>query len=341
VSRPLRGHPRVRSGTSRGVARRSRHLRRGRDTSRVEAACSTSAWIKRPDTRRAARPPTPRERLRRRSAHPTSSCRNSSPLELPARSSRHPTTLPQPTRFPQIASTAPLTSPFRFRPPPRRCQLPLTRCRRPASGPPASRRAWPDRSTWQVEEGGSGAQYLSGRQLFPDAFYEFNRSGVFRADVTADQLSLEGPVTRLRNVGVLLLPASKRDRPQVTALQSSWVVAFRTDERGNLTVRTPIPALRLVQDGLSLLGSVHFGRESPLTEACLKESPAWHCSTSVTALLDESISSGHHLTLRRSSTTSIHAPGSMRSRFAFRARTMSSPTARGSRSRGATTSRGP
>jgi peptidoglycan hydrolase-like protein with peptidoglycan-binding domain len=84
-------------------------------------------------------------------------------------------------------------------------------------------------------------KWLSARQTFPDAFFDFNRTGKMVWPVSADLLSLSGSPGRLRNVGLLLLPAPSRI--QFGRLQASYQVDFRVEADGTLNILSEIPAI--------------------------------------------------------------------------------------------------
>ena len=56
----------------------------------------------------------------------------------------------------------------------------------------------------------AATRWLSGRTTFPDALYEFNRSGRMAWNVTRDLLTLTDTLGAVRNVAVLLLPTPGR-----------------------------------------------------------------------------------------------------------------------------------
>ena len=87
-------------------------------------------------------------------------------------------------------------------------------------------------------------KWISARQTFPDAYYEFNRTGKMNWNVTADQLTLTGSAGRLRNLGVLLLPAPRRI--QFGRLQATNQIDFRIQADGTLDVLSEIPEITFV-----------------------------------------------------------------------------------------------
>ncbi len=71
--------------------------------------------------------------------------------------------------------------------------------------------------------------WFSAHQTFPDAFFQFNRSGRMDWQVSPDFLSLQDSLGALRNVAVLLLPAAKR--PELGRLICSYAVDFEVDQQ--------------------------------------------------------------------------------------------------------------
>jgi PKD repeat protein len=82
-------------------------------------------------------------------------------------------------------------------------------------------------------------QYLSARNTFPDAFYEFNRTGRLTLDVAADLLTLTGTPGRLRNAGLLLLPSPRQ--PHFGRCHAWHRVDVRIGTDGKLQVLSEIP----------------------------------------------------------------------------------------------------
>jgi len=98
-------------------------------------------------------------------------------------------------------------------------------------------------------------QLLSARQRFADAFYEFNHSGRMTWEVSASMLSLDVPVRNLRNLGILLLPAS---RPvQFRSLMSAYTVELDVAADGQFEVLTPIPEIAFAINQLALTAAVN------------------------------------------------------------------------------------
>jgi hypothetical protein len=91
-------------------------------------------------------------------------------------------------------------------------------------------------------------RWVSARQSFADAFYEFNQSGRMEWQVTGELLTLTESIGRLRNLAMILLPAPAP--VQFGRLMCGYPVDVRVTE--NAEVRTDIPR-------------VTFGLEAPLT----------------------------------------------------------------------------
>ena len=84
-------------------------------------------------------------------------------------------------------------------------------------------------------------RFLSGRDTFPDALYEFNRSGRMVWNLTRDLLALTDTLGKVRNAAVLLLPTLGRTN-YFGRLMSQYQVQVRIDEAtGDLEVLSEIP----------------------------------------------------------------------------------------------------
>jgi Tc toxin complex TcA C-terminal TcB-binding domain/PKD domain len=80
--------------------------------------------------------------------------------------------------------------------------------------------------------------FLSARQNFPDAFYDFNRTGRMVWKVSREMLTLADDLGRLRNIGFSLRPAASGIH--FSRLMSRVSINFSVQESG-LEVHTPIP----------------------------------------------------------------------------------------------------
>jgi hypothetical protein len=91
--------------------------------------------------------------------------------------------------------------------------------------------------------------FLSARQVFPDAFYDFSRTGRMVWKVPREMLSLTGDLGRLRNIGFSLRPGA----PNVhfSRLMTRLRMHFRINESGGVasgvTVLTAIPETAVTQ----------------------------------------------------------------------------------------------
>jgi peptidoglycan hydrolase-like protein with peptidoglycan-binding domain len=97
-------------------------------------------------------------------------------------------------------------------------------------------------------------QWLSARQRFADAFYEFNHTGRMTWEVTGDMLSLDAPLRNLRNLGIILLPASRQ--VQFSRLMSSYTVELAVEQGGQFQVLTPIPEVTFSVNQLDVTATV-------------------------------------------------------------------------------------
>jgi hypothetical protein len=83
---------------------------------------------------------------------------------------------------------------------------------------------------------------LSARTTFPDALYEFNRSGRMVWNVTRDLLTLTDTLGAVRNVSVFLLPAPSRGS-YFGRVISRCEVQLRITKTGDLKILSEIPAV--------------------------------------------------------------------------------------------------
>jgi hypothetical protein len=72
--------------------------------------------------------------------------------------------------------------------------------------------------------------YISAREVFPDNFFDFSRTGKMVWPVTPDLLTLSGTPGKVRNVGVLVVPAQSRQ--QYRRYVSTGLVEFTVDADG-------------------------------------------------------------------------------------------------------------
>ena len=105
--------------------------------------------------------------------------------------------------------------------------------------------------------------WFSGHQQFPDAFFEFNRSGRMDWQITPDFMALRGSVGALRNVAVLGLPSQKR--VELGRLMCGYPVEFEVDATGNVQFLREFPAFSLSTNGLVLDATLNTPAGSTVT----------------------------------------------------------------------------
>jgi len=91
-------------------------------------------------------------------------------------------------------------------------------------------------------------RWLSGRTTFPDALYEFNRSGLMVWDVTRDLLTLTDVLGAVRNVAMLLLPTPGRTN-RFGRVMSRCQLQLRIAADGGLKVLSEIPEVTFEPGG--------------------------------------------------------------------------------------------
>lgn len=108
---------------------------------------------------------------------------------------------------------------------------------------------------------------LSGRQYFPDGYYQFQNSGAMTWSVNERFIPTGFQAGRLRNIGLTLLPSG--NRPQFGRLISSQRVRIKYDTRtGGVTVLTLLPKFNFEAARLTLHAAVVFNQ--PVTQVL------WH-----------------------------------------------------------------
>jgi hypothetical protein len=98
--------------------------------------------------------------------------------------------------------------------------------------------------------------WFSAHRSFPDAFFQFNRSGRMDWDITRGLLSLNGVPDAVRNVSLLLQPAA--GRAALGRLLCSYPVEFDVASSGQVTVVTALPRVTLMTDGLIFRAQTDF-----------------------------------------------------------------------------------
>jgi peptidoglycan hydrolase-like protein with peptidoglycan-binding domain len=101
--------------------------------------------------------------------------------------------------------------------------------------------------------------WFSAHQTFPDAFFQFNRSGRIDWQVSPDFLRLQGSLGALRNVAVLLPPATKR--PELGRLICSYAIEFEAASTGEIRMLAKLPNMQLSISQLTL--NAQIGTPSP------------------------------------------------------------------------------
>ena len=91
--------------------------------------------------------------------------------------------------------------------------------------------------------------FLSAQQIFPDAFYDFSRTGRMVWKVPREMLALNGDLGRLRNIGMSLRPGAPD--AHFSRLMTRLRMNFRINESGGVasgaTVLTAIPETSVTQ----------------------------------------------------------------------------------------------
>lgn len=116
--------------------------------------------------------------------------------------------------------------------------------------------------------------WLSAHRSFPDAHYQFNRTGRMEWNVTPDVLALQGSLDRLQNVAVVCVPSQRR--PELGRMMCSYPVEFVVDSTGATTILRNLPnGLSFTANSLTLNATIptgasvsfDFGDGSGLTES--------------------------------------------------------------------------
>lgn len=92
--------------------------------------------------------------------------------------------------------------------------------------------------------------WFSAHQQFPDAFYEFNRTGRMDWDVDENLLALRGTPGELRNVAVVCAPSQRR--VELGRLICSYPVEFTIDASGVVEVLRAFPLFSFTANELDL-----------------------------------------------------------------------------------------
>jgi hypothetical protein len=94
----------------------------------------------------------------------------------------------------------------------------------------------------------AATQFLSGRTIFPDALYEFNRSGRMTWNVNRNLLTLTDTLGAVRNVAVLLPPTPGREN-FYGRITSHYEVRVRITSTGDMQVLSEVPQVTFIPGG--------------------------------------------------------------------------------------------
>ena len=108
-------------------------------------------------------------------------------------------------------------------------------------------------------------RWLSARNVFPDAFYEFHRSGKQVWKVTRKQLTLTDALGAVRNVAFVLVPAP--GGASFGRLMSQYEVQVEITNTGEPVIRSEIPQVTFSSGGSPLAVQVQAGLSSGMTGA--------------------------------------------------------------------------
>lgn len=92
--------------------------------------------------------------------------------------------------------------------------------------------------------------WFSAHESFPDAYYEFNRTGEMQWQVTSDLIELQGQADELQNVAVVCVPSQKR--PELGRLMCTYPVELEVDSGGQVTMLRELPLFSFTTNGLDL-----------------------------------------------------------------------------------------
>lgn len=95
-----------------------------------------------------------------------------------------------------------------------------------------------------------GTLWLSAHQVFPDAYYQFHRTGRMEWETSADLLSFQGPAGELTNLAVLVAPSQKR--AELGRLLCGYTIDLELDTAGQVRLLRALPELSLSTSGLTL-----------------------------------------------------------------------------------------
>jgi hypothetical protein len=105
--------------------------------------------------------------------------------------------------------------------------------------------------------------WFSAHQSFPDAYYQFNRTGRLDWQITPDFLALQGSLGELQNMGLLCAPSQKR--PELGRMTCSFPLEFEVDSTGGIKLLRELPQFSFSADGLALNASFSTPPGSTMT----------------------------------------------------------------------------
>src|SRR3569623_1917 len=92
--------------------------------------------------------------------------------------------------------------------------------------------------------------WLSGQAVFPDAYYELQRSGMMEWEIRPETLALQGDVAEVVNLAVVAVPA--QNRVEQGRLACAYYVEQDIAAAGQILVRREQPRFALATNGLTL-----------------------------------------------------------------------------------------
>jgi len=92
--------------------------------------------------------------------------------------------------------------------------------------------------------------WLSAHQSFPDAYYQFNRTGRMDWTIREDILALQGTIGELHNAAVLCVPS--QNRAELGRMICSYPIEFEVDQAGGIRTLRELPRISFSANGLVL-----------------------------------------------------------------------------------------
>ncbi len=109
----------------------------------------------------------------------------------------------------------------------------------------------------------AATNWLSAHQSFPDAFYEFSRTGRMEWDVTAEDLALQGSAGTLENLALFFVPSLRT--VELGRQMCSYPIEFDVDGAGTVTLLRAPPAISFTTVGLALDATLSMPAGSTVT----------------------------------------------------------------------------